>query len=676
MACCVPYQLRYGPGPAAHLWWASPSEWVYDILGVSTGRQACTAVVRALRSMCQHMDAFLRIYKQNPALFSFYLLLGASGTFPMVTMQFLLKDTFELQPETMKLWGTCVVLPWSVKLLFAFTSDRWAIFGYHRRVYILAGSFIGALGWFMAALNVIRRSGDHHPLIHDNRLELGSFAFFTLSMVLVNFGIAWADACTNAALMDYITTTRDAPGVQSVKSATQSAGSLAGVLAGSYAVAFLPPQVVMFVMAAFAWCMFCVGLAIPETPELNRNQRMMLAIMADAQTERGEDPVPVQRVPDEKPLKEHLRDVWRLLKDPKVFHVLFFLALVTLPPDSGTAMFYFLTERLDFSRSFIAVVSIATAVCSIVGSFLYFSHLQDVSFRVLFLGVFFVCAPLGYLQIMLVTRTNVALGIPDRVFVLGDDVVQAITVSIINTPILVIISRACPNNLKGTAYELVNSVANGCAILSSFGSTWLMDALSISRTNFGNLVFLLLITNTANLVVPLPGVLCLPSGSSSKPAGPTAPSPQGPSALQTRMMDAILMVAAYAQPPHALYASVQRRQWYTKQPRVALNANGMPPTTRNWGVAHGLRAFRGLERSTRPHGRVRMVKLQPRMEGEVVAVDSRSLTDMRFAAATTTSARSLNAIRSALATDAMITRQREQAKKTSVRRGGKTYQSV
>jgi hypothetical protein len=375
-------------------------------------------------------------------------------------------------------------------------------------------------------------------------------------------------------------------------------------------------------------------------------------------------PAPAQGRVDDKALQEHLWDVWALVRSPRVAKVLLFLAAVTLPPDSGTAMFYFLTGSLGFGRSFISLVSIVSALCAIFGSFLYFARLQSMPFRTLFVAVFLVCTPLGYLQILLVTRTNVAIGIPDRVFLLGDDALQAITVSIIQTPILVIIAGVCPDNLKGTAYELVNSVANICAITSSFLSAGLMGALGISRFDFHNLVLLLLITNTLNLL-PLALTWCLPGRERGRTV--SAPGTRTPgsgvvpahSSGAGRVWAGIIISSALAQPRNLLTAVTEQnrflaRRSVTAQHFVAVQAHIRPPSTTDWGLRLGLGLGLGLgpeQASTAPPRPAPYVRVQPVRPGDVIVKGAKQ-SNFHFVTVSAVNANDINALRSTYARDA------------------------
>ncbi len=62
----------------------------------------------------------------------------------------------------------------------------------------------------------------------------------------------------------------------------------------------------------------------------------------------------------------------------------------------------------------------------LTGVFVFDAALKKVSFRPIFLWSTVVSTVLGLTQLMLVFRTNVALGIPDWIFCLGESAVLSI----------------------------------------------------------------------------------------------------------------------------------------------------------------------------------------------------------------------------------------------------------
>jgi len=69
-------------------------------------------------------------------------------------------------------------------------------------------------------------------------------------------------------------------------------------------------------------------------------------------------------------------------------------------------------------------------------------------------------------QILLVTRINTSLGIPDKVFCLGDSIIMQVVGELNTMPLLVLACRMCPKNIEGTMYAVLMSTINFGGILS------------------------------------------------------------------------------------------------------------------------------------------------------------------------------------------------------------------
>lgn len=55
----------------------------------------------------------------------------------------------------------------------------------------------------------------------------------------------------------------------------------------------------------------------------------------------------------------------------------------------------------------------------------------------------------GFAQLLLITRYNLVLGIPDKFFILTDNIIIVTVAELTSIPLLVYASRICPKNLEG-----------------------------------------------------------------------------------------------------------------------------------------------------------------------------------------------------------------------------------
>ena len=428
--------------------------------------------------------------QSNPAIFVYFGLLYMFTTVPMVTIRFMLKDEFHMSPSFMTGWSQIIGAPWGLKIVYAYISDNYALFrGYKRLPLAVVGSLVSGVAWLMLCVQIM--SGDRSVWI------------LTVIMLLLSASAAVGECGVNGALMDYVeqmrgrvmlrTSSQDeadkmADCIFSAQGTVMSASLVVGLAMGLWASVDWNP-VVTFAFTGIGF----LGLAV---------------VCANIKEDRAWHQSASQGNAHGASL---IQSVKLILKAPYMKSLLVFFAATVLPPDSGSAMFFFLTERLHFGPGILSLVSIVTAAAGSFGSFFYYAFLRDVNFHLLFSTVFLICTPLGLAQILLVNGFTRSVGIPDKFFLIGDDTIRAAVGRIIRTPINSMMSSICPKHMKATSFELLNSVANICGIISGAFSSWLMVHLHIDQTNFDNLVQLLLWTNIVNLVSPLLFVWFIPS---------------------------------------------------------------------------------------------------------------------------------------------------------------------
>ena len=82
-----------------------------------------------------------------------YFIAGATGLASVATT-FYFKDDLGLSPAQVAVLGSIAIIPWSIKPIYGFLSDRQPIFGYRRKPYLFLSGLIGAGGDFSMATSV------------------------------------------------------------------------------------------------------------------------------------------------------------------------------------------------------------------------------------------------------------------------------------------------------------------------------------------------------------------------------------------------------------------------------------------------------------------------------------------------------------------------------------------
>ncbi|OQR93655.1 folate-Biopterin Transporter (FBT) family [Achlya hypogyna] len=368
----------------------------------------------------------------------------------LFAVDYMLKDEFHLSPASAQLTTTSLMLPWALKPFWGLITDTVSIGGYHRKpFYVLCG----CLAFGCTSLLGLK------DIVHSYELALAV-------LLLRSVGYAFIDVIIDAVLAEQARkdVVSGAQNLQSIASFYKAFGVvLASVLKGPL-ITELGPRLVFTVMS------FVMPL-----PYI-----VLSCIMVEARTGHADS------------FRVRLRDQYRLLAtsfaSPIVWRpALFLLLSIGLSPTILQVYFYFGTAELHFSANFIASLSLVGALTAMATTLLYQAKMKHVPFRSIFVWsqVGIVCANAATL--LLVTRTNLALGIPDKAFVIGEDVAIVIVKYMQIMPITVLCAKLCPQGVEGTMFAGFDSIMNGSYLISGYLGAVLAQHAGITERNFENL---------------------------------------------------------------------------------------------------------------------------------------------------------------------------------------------
>lgn len=135
------------------------------------------------------------------------------------------------------------------------------------------------------------------------------------------------------------------------------------------------------------------------------------------------------------------------------------------------------------------------SVGSLLGAILYQYGLKDYPFRDLLFWAQILSCLSGMLDLALVLRWNLRVGVPDYVFVVVDASVTQLIGRLKWMPLLVLSSKMCPPGIEGTFFALLMSIDNAGVLTSSWLGGLLLHVLKVTRTEFDNMWVAILIRN-------------------------------------------------------------------------------------------------------------------------------------------------------------------------------------
>jgi uncharacterized membrane protein YeaQ/YmgE (transglycosylase-associated protein family) len=140
------------------------------------------------------------------------------------------------------------------------------------------------------------------------------------------------------------------------------------------------------------------------------------------------------------------------------------------------------------------------SVGSLIGILLYQNILKDHPFHNLLFSSQLLLSLSGMLDLILVLRLNLKMGIPDYYFAVIDEGVSKMINRIKWMPLLVLSSKLCPTGIEGTFFALLMSIDNIGGLTGSWIGGLLLHLLNITRTEFKNLWAAIIIRNAMRLL--------------------------------------------------------------------------------------------------------------------------------------------------------------------------------
>lgn len=391
-----------------------------------------------------------------------YFAHGALGL-AALAKPYLMKDVLGLSPSEASLLLSMTYWPWVLKPVWGFIADAFPLLGSRRRSYLLFSGMISATGWFTLGSGLYGES-------------VGAAMLF---LTLGNLGMAFSDAVVDGLVVEK--TRQDDSLMGNLQSYSWGCRSMGAIFSAYFSGALVESWGVNQVLAATAALPLLVALTTilldePSTQLKSRHSVTWEDLMSQATL------------------------VWKAIQTREILLPVTFMTAWQASPSSGSAMFYFFTNELHFTPELLGRSQLSGAIASLAGIILYSKFFASVPIKDYLLKVNITAVLVGLLPLLLVTRMNLSLGLPDQVFVIGDDVVQTVAGELAHMPILVLAARLCPAGVEATFFALLMSALNLSGLVASAVGAGLTDMLHVTESNFNNLFWLVLLCNMSALL--------------------------------------------------------------------------------------------------------------------------------------------------------------------------------
>lgn len=444
-----------------------------EILGGGAGNDASTSTMTSSFASAisrTPLVAFIAAklsLEPSPDLFAIALAYFVQGVKMQVMLaeSFFLKDVLKASPASAAAALSIAHVPWICKPLYGFVSDSFPLFGEKRRPYLVGCGLAGALAF--ASLSVTPATG---------------YALAVLWMTLSELAIAFSDVVVDALVVERARGESQATSgsLQSLCWGAQSVGSMSTAWVAGALVGLVGPRPIFALMSCFPLLIGVAALFIDEKKLMAKEAASSGSGNAAAASTATTSTSTKTTTSKLSIVLAHAQTLLEALLHPAVFGPAAFIFCYGTPPRAGSAMFYFYTNELKFTPEFIGRINLLDGAAQLAGVALFNARLKGVPLRKVFFWVIVVGTAASSTQLLLVTRTNVKLGLPDKLFVAFDSVLLTGLGRVALMPVLVLAARLCPPGVEATLYAALMSLSNAGGGVSELTSPFFLSCFSSS----------------------------------------------------------------------------------------------------------------------------------------------------------------------------------------------------
>lgn len=413
-----------------------------------------------------------------------HIMKGFVSAFTSPCVSYLFRS-YSVSASQRQVLGSVASLPWAMKPVIGLVSDAVPIFGYNKAPYMCITTVLSAVA--LCTIGFLPQS------------QLSVY-HMTFCLFLFSFQIATCDLLTEAKYSEKM---QEQPEHGPALISYVWGGLTAG---GLVATALVGPTMTYFgyklpyAMAAVPSILILVPLCmnyLEEKPMSTEEQSQRRAELAKQPETMflcilmfvGTLFLTVLGFCDQSPKHNAIASIvvasvmlvaFSVVLKPVIAKVnAFFLLQTALGVSIGGASFYFYTDTAEMYREgphfslqfYTSVLGVVGSIFSLLGIWLYQRYATGWKYRGLLLTVNIVVSVLSLLDLMLFTRMNKKLGIPDEHFVLGFSVLGSVIMQWQWMPGVVLTSQLCPKGMEATMFALLAGCHNlGGTVASNCGA--------------------------------------------------------------------------------------------------------------------------------------------------------------------------------------------------------------
>ena len=393
----------------------------------------------------------------------FYFVLGFIFVFPSVNIWLLLKERTGLDPGRLVLQMQIVDIPWLIKPVYAWMSDRFPIAGYRRKTYVGMFSLYCAITWFIMPISI----------------EV--LPAFYLVWGLENLCLCWADVVVDALVVERVKKGEEGGtgSLQSVCATCRSLGKCVGSLLGALLFAEGASSQEMFYITGIApLCVAVASFWIQEDRAMSDDDKDLL-----------DSSIEFKSTKKTRTWRFYLKNMIDGFVKTDMWKFCIVATMYSVIPDPGAAYFYYYQDDMHIPDFELQIISFAHEIGLLAGNFIFIAKLRNTS-------------PRKLMTLSTLASTSCIMWHAVLVFLLPFstqsklpviyvyEFLTAIADVFLYMPLAIMGARLCTDGVEGTSYALVLSIQNLGGFLDNFIASRIMDILGISSGSMDHLWYM------------------------------------------------------------------------------------------------------------------------------------------------------------------------------------------
>lgn len=351
--------------------------------------------------------------------------IGQTGGLIGQPLSYYLKEALGFTPSQIAGWMAILIIPWTIKPIYGLISDFLPIRGSRRKSWLMIMNMLAAAGFVML-------------------MGATSIQSLVAALLVASFGTAFSDVVCDALMVETGRETGKTQQFQGTQWMWMAMASIFSSILGGYLCEWFAPAGALHTAALIT--IFAPLSVFAFTWWFIRD------------TERAE--VSVAQ------FKSTGRAYLQTLKSPKILFVALFVFFWNFSPGFGTPFYFFMTDTLKFSQSFIGQLGAIGSVAQVLGALMFTAWLAPRISTINLVKISIVIGFVGTLAYLLIGGVWSAIIVT---FIVG------LAAQVAFLTVMGVAAEACPKNAEGFAFAALMSVSNLASQGSSNFGAYLYD---------------------------------------------------------------------------------------------------------------------------------------------------------------------------------------------------------